>query len=166
VTDIVARSVRSRIMRSIRGRDTQPELLLRRALHARGFRYRLHRRIADTRPDLVLPRWRAVIMVHGCFWHRHPGCKFAYTPRSRTRFWREKFRENVARDERDLARLRAAGWRVLIVWECGLRDRRLRESVLEQAAKWLRSRSTRMELPGRAASEKRATRMSNTSRDP
>lgn len=147
MTDIVPRSTRSKIMRSIRGRDTRPELILRKTLHAQGFRYRLHRRIAGARPDMILPKWHAVIMVHGCFWHRHPNCKFAYSPRSRIPFWERKFRENVARDERDVALLRAAGWRVLIVWECGLRDRNTRESVLARATKWLRSRSMQLELP-------------------
>ena len=106
----------------IQGRDTVPEVVVRRTAHRLGFRFRLYRKDLPGRPDLVFPRYRAVVFVHGCFWHRHDGCRFAYTPRSRVRFWTEKFRKNVARDRRTEDALRSLGWRVLVIWECETRD--------------------------------------------
>ncbi|MFN3590955.1 MAG: very short patch repair endonuclease [Thermaurantiacus sp.] len=108
-------------MAGIRGSDTRPELTLRRALHARGLRYRLHDRRLPGTPDLVLPRWRAVIFVHGCFWHGH-GCRLFKWPATRSEWWREKIKANIARDIRNTAALGAAGWRVFTVWECELRS--------------------------------------------
>ena len=115
------------MMSGIRARDTTPELLVRKFLHAEGLRYRLSVRALPGSPDLVLPRWKAVIFVHGCFWHRHPGCPLAYTPKSREDFWQEKFKKNIARDAAAISALREAGWRVIVVWECTLRanDRQL-----------------------------------------
>lgn len=109
------------MMSGIRGKDTKPELLVRKYLHAQGFRYRLNDRSLPGTPDIVLPRWRTVIFVHGCFWHRHSGCRFAYTPKSRQDFWQKKFDNNISRDECAIANLKGAGWRVLVVWECTLR---------------------------------------------
>ena len=109
-------------MARIQGRDTVPEVVVRRTAHRLGFRFRLYRKDLPGRPDLVFPRYRAVVFVHGCFWHRHDGCRFAYTPRSRVRFWTEKFRQNVARDRRTEDALRSLGWRVLVIWECETRD--------------------------------------------
>lgn len=120
MADVVAPAVRSRMMAGIRGRDTRPELLLRRALHARGLRYRLHDQRLPGRPDMVFPKWKAVVFVHGCFWHGH-GCRLFKWPATRAEWWREKIEANIARDARDVAALEAAGWRVLTVWECGLR---------------------------------------------
>ena len=119
--DTVDRAVRSQMMASIRGKDTKPELILRRALHARGFRYRLHDRMLPGRPDLVFRRFRAVCFVHGCFWHRHEACPYATVPATRQEFWQAKFRANVERDRRARKELLEAGWRVAIVWECALR---------------------------------------------
>lgn len=126
------------MMSRIRGRDTKPEMTLRRALHARGFRYRLHGRDLPGKPDLVLAQYRAAIFVHGCFWHRHDGCKYASIPATRPNFWFEKFRQNVERDKRTIRLLEDAGWRVKIVWECELRknsDQRVFEGVVD----WLRN---------------------------
>ena len=120
MVDIVDAETRSRMMRNIRGKDTKPELLLRRGLHARGFRYRLHHKGLPGRPDLVFPKYRAAAFVHGCFWHRHPGCPKATTPATRVDFWQNKFAENTARDRRHIDQLQEAGWRVLVVWECEL----------------------------------------------
>ena len=120
--DIVTPARRSEIMARIQGRDTVPEVVVRRTAHRLGFRFRLYRKDLPGRPDLVFPRYRAVVFVHGCFWHRHDGCRFAYTPRSRVRFWTEKFRQNVARDRRTEDALRSLGWRVLVIWECETRD--------------------------------------------
>jgi DNA mismatch endonuclease (patch repair protein) len=110
-----------RIMQNVRGRDTVPELAVRRWLHARGLRFRLHRTDLPGKPDIVLPGRRVAIFVHGCFWHRHRGCKRATTPKTRRAFWSKKFQENVARDARNERALRRLGWRVLIIWECETR---------------------------------------------
>src|SRR5262249_33612089 len=118
MADIVDRKTRSRMMSGIRGADTKPELAVRRYLHAKGLRFTLHAAHLPGRPDIVLPKYRSAVFVHGCFWHRHAGCRFAYGPRSRQAFWREKFRGNVERDKRDRVRLEAKGWRVHIIWEC------------------------------------------------
>ncbi len=118
MADVVDRATRSRMMSGIRGRNTRPELLVRRYLHAEGFRYRLHARHLPGTPDIVLPRYRAVIFVHGCFWHRHEGCQYAYRPKSNTEFWEAKLSANAARDARSVDSLAALGWSVFIVWEC------------------------------------------------
>ncbi|MFC0665639.1 very short patch repair endonuclease [Azotobacter chroococcum] len=119
--DIVSKEVRSRMMAGIRGSDTSPEMRVRRLLHRHGFRYRLHQKGLPGKPDLVLARYRLCIFVHGCFWHRHPGCRYATTPRTRESFWQEKFAQNVARDARNRALLLDQGWRVFELWECGIR---------------------------------------------
>lgn len=109
---------RSEIMQSVRQKNTKPEVKVRQALHALGFRFRLHRRDLPGSPDIVLPKFRTVIFVHGCFWHRHPGCKYASTPKSRQEYWLPKFESNVRRDAIKEAQLKELGWRVLVVWEC------------------------------------------------
>jgi len=109
---------RSWNMSRIRGVDTKPELLVRSLLHRMGYRFRLHRRDLPGRPDIVLPKYRAVVFVHGCFWHRHRGCRYAYVPKSRKDFWKRKFARNVERDREVRHLLRKAGWKILVVWEC------------------------------------------------
>jgi DNA mismatch endonuclease (patch repair protein) len=139
VTDIVDSATRRRMMQGIRSRDTQPELLVRRGLHSRGFRYVLGGRGLPGRPDLVFPSRAVVVFVHGCFWHRHLGCRFAYAPSTRIDFWTSKFEANVRRDHRQQAQLRELGWKVLIVWECELRTdseaviEELRATILQSA---------------------------------
>ncbi len=125
-------------MAAIRGADTKPELVIRRGLHARGFRYRLHNRKLPGRPDLVLPRYRAVIFVNGCFWHGHD-CPLFKWPKTREEFWRDKISGNVERDQKNQAELKASGWRVGIVWECALKGkRRLQPAhVLDHLSEWL-----------------------------
>ncbi|MCL4743785.1 MAG: DNA mismatch endonuclease Vsr [Burkholderiaceae bacterium] len=113
---------RSENMRRIRGTDSGPELTVRRALFRMGYRYRLHMKGLPGKPDVVFPSRRKVIFVHGCFWHRHPGCKYAYMPKSRVEFWATKFAQNVARDARAHAQLAGSGWRCLVVWECETQD--------------------------------------------
>lgn len=120
MTDFLSPAERSDRMSRIRGKDTQPELTLRKVLHRLGLRYRLHGAGLPGKPDLVFPRYRTVVFVHGCFWHRHDGCNIATTPKSNTPFWLEKFEKNVARDARVATQLEALGWRVFIVWECEL----------------------------------------------
>jgi DNA mismatch endonuclease (patch repair protein) len=120
MADVVSSEVRSRMMSGIRGKDTAPEMVIRRGLHARGFRYRLHDRRLPGRPDLVLPKYRAVIFVHGCFWHGH-GCHLFKWPKTREDFWREKIQGNMRRDRAQTALLKQQGWRSTVVWECELR---------------------------------------------
>lgn len=122
MTDIVSKQVRSRMMSGIGGKDTEPELALRRALFAKGLRYRLHAKDLPGRPDIVFPKWNAAVFVHGCFWHRHPGCKFATSPSTRPEFWQEKFDGNVSRDKRNIDKLADLGWRVAVVWECDIKS--------------------------------------------
>lgn len=122
MTDIVDSRRRSELMAAIRTRDTAPELTVRRIAHRMGLRFRLHPKDLPGRPDVVLPKHRLVVFVHGCFWHRHAGCRYATTPKSRIAFWTEKFAANVARDARHEAALRELGWRVLVIWECETRD--------------------------------------------
>ncbi len=116
--DRISKEHRSWNMSRIRASDTQPERVVRSLLHSQGLRFRLHRRSLPGSPDIVLPKHRTAIFVHGCFWHRHPGCRFAYTPRSNVAFWKQKFAANVERDRKVTAALRRLGWRVLTIWEC------------------------------------------------
>jgi len=119
--DVVDTETRSRMMSGIRGKDTKPEMTVRRFLHAHGYRYRLHRRDLPGKPDLVIPKLKVCLFVHGCFWHRHLGCRYATTPKTRIEFWDEKFQMNVARDLANTQALETAGWRVLTIWECELK---------------------------------------------
>jgi DNA mismatch endonuclease (patch repair protein) len=121
MVDTLSPERRSWNMSRIRGRDTGPERLLRSLLHKEGFRFRLHDRSLPGKPDIVMKKHRAVIMVHGCYWHRHPGCRNATMPSTRTDFWTEKFEGTIARDRQTLADLTALGWRVITVWECDLK---------------------------------------------
>jgi DNA mismatch endonuclease, patch repair protein len=105
-------------MRAVRRANTTPEILVRKAAHGLGLRFRLHRRDLPGTPDLVFPRLRTLVFVHGCFWHRHAKCARATTPKTRAAFWLDKFDANVARDKRTMAKLRTLGWRVVVIWEC------------------------------------------------
>ena len=122
MTDVFSKSKRSEVMSRIKGRNTKPELVVRSLLHRLGYRFRLHRTTLPGKPDIVLPRFKTVIFVHGCFWHRHKDCRFAYTPKSRTDFWLKKLESNEIRDIRVKSDLELLGWRVITVWECELRD--------------------------------------------
>ena len=114
---------RSDIMRAVKRANTAPEIIVRQVLHALGIRFRLHRRDLPGSPDVVLPRFRTVIFVHGCFWHRHPDCRYTTTPKTRQEYWLPKFAANIERDLRKEAQLQALGWRVLLVWECETKQR-------------------------------------------
>ena len=125
---------RSANMARIGSRDTAPELAVRRTLHRLGYRFRLYRHDLPGKPDVVLPRHRTIFLIHGCFWHRHPGCRFAYTPKTRVSFWEGKFERNVARDLKVERELRERGWTVQVIWECETHDpaaleRRLLETL-------------------------------------
>ena len=129
--DIVSPEHRSKIMSMIRSKNTKPEMVVRSVCHEIGLRYRLHRKDLPGAPDLVFPRHRLCIFVHGCFWHRHPNCKYAYTPKSRLDFWLPKLAKNVERDSQVQAKLTALGWKVVVVWECHTKDREvLRNEIL------------------------------------
>lgn len=117
----ISPETRSRMMAGIRGKDTKPELMIRRHLHRQGLRYRLFARDLPGRPDIVLPRWKAVVFAHGCFWHRHENCSFFRLPKTRPEFWADKIQRNVERDTAAIEQLRDAGWRVAVIWECALR---------------------------------------------
>jgi DNA mismatch endonuclease (patch repair protein) len=149
MADVVAPAVRSRMMAGIRGKNTKPEIMLRRGLHARGFRFRLHDRALPGHPDIVLARYRAVIFAHGCFWHGHD-CHLFRVPATRRDFWDAKITRNREVDARHLAALDAAGWRVGIAWECALKGRtRLPfDDVIERLVLWLRSDQLRLDIRG------------------
>jgi DNA mismatch endonuclease (patch repair protein) len=124
--DKFGKEVRSRIMRQIRGRDTGPEMAVRSFLHRQGFRFRLHRADLPGKPDVVLPKFKAVVFVHGCFWHQHPGCVHTGVPLSNRRYWKPKLNRTVARDQRHQETLAEAGWHVFVIWECEVTPARLR----------------------------------------
>lgn len=145
MVDIVDTSVRSRMMAGIKGANTRPELELRRALHAAGYRFRLHSTKLAGKPDIVLSRYRAVIFVHGCFWHRHDGCRYATAPATRTEFWENKFDANVRRDARNQSDLQAESWRVAIVWECSIK-RIGGSDITRRLTEWLAREADRIEI--------------------
>nr|WP_283105412.1 DNA mismatch endonuclease Vsr [Pseudomonas moorei] len=119
--DIVDQATRSRMMAAVRSANTRPELIVRKFLHAHGYRFRLHQKTLPGTPDIVLPKLRTCIFIHGCFWHHHSGCRYATIPKTRFEFWNEKLLRNVARDIQSVQALELLGWRVLIVWECQLK---------------------------------------------
>ncbi|EDM83433.1 very short patch repair endonuclease [Limnobacter sp. MED105] len=138
MTDVVDPKTRSRMMAGIKGKNTRPEILVRSALHRRGFRFKLHDKTLPGKPDIVLPKYKAVINIHGCFWHGHD-CKFFKVPSTRTEFWLAKINGNRSRDSLHRDALLKQGWRVLTVWECALRELKLDgyEKVMEEIIKWL-----------------------------
>lgn len=146
--DTVDKATRSKIMSSVGQKDTVPEMTLRRALHRLGYRYRLHDRKLPGSPDIVFPKYKAVIFVHGCYWHRHE-CHLSTTPKSRETFWNEKFEANQARDKRNIQELTAAGWRVLIVWQCSLKGKAEIgiDEVIFRATAWMTSDKTMAQIP-------------------
>lgn len=131
-------ATRSRMMSGIRGRNTKPEIFIRQALHARGFRFRLHVKSLPGKPDLVLPKYKVVVFVHGCFWHGHE-CRYFKVPKTRSDFWLEKIGKNQLRDRLQVSSLMALGWRVLIVWECAIRTMKRENSsmLIDLLAQWL-----------------------------
>jgi DNA mismatch endonuclease (patch repair protein) len=148
--DIVSPEARGRIMARIRGTNTKPELTLRRNLHALGFRFRLHDRRLPGKPDIVFPRYRAVLFAHGCFWHGHD-CHLHRLPSTRTEFWATKIERNRLRDARVADTIEGLGWRQGIVWECSMRGRSRLDlgDVIAECATWLRSDVLHMEIRGR-----------------
>lgn len=129
--DKLSKEKRSWNMSRIKSKNTKPELKVRSLLHKLGYRFRLHRKDLPGKPDIVLPKYKAVILVNGCFWHRHPRCKKAYTPKENVDFWEEKFNKNISRDKKNLELLKKYGWDVFIVWECETGSRSSIEKALE-----------------------------------
>jgi len=121
--DKLSTTQRSKIMRSVKSKDTSPEILVRSILHSIGFRFRLHRKDLPGTPDIVLPKYKTAIFIHGCFWHRHKNCKFCSTPKTNTDFWQAKFDRNVSRDHKNLEQLKKAGWKTIVVWQCETDDK-------------------------------------------
>lgn len=149
MADVVSPEVRSRMMSGIRGKNTKPEMIIRRGLHANGFRYLLHDRRLPGKPDLVFPKHGAVILVHGCFWHGHD-CHLFKWPKTQKGFWRKKLDRNREIDESALLALKAAGWRCCVIWECAIKGRNKlpANEILRRCSLWLFSRRKYLELKG------------------
>lgn len=124
MTDVHDKKTRSYNMSRIRAKDTKPEMLVRRFLHGQGFRYKLHDKTLPGKPDLVLPKYRVVIFIHGCFWHGHDGCRYYVVPKTRTEWWLNKIMGNKANDTKAIASLKKDGWKSIILWECHLKDKK------------------------------------------
>lgn len=148
MTDVHTIEARSRNMAAVRSKNTKPEILIRQALFARGYRYRLHCSELPGKPDVVLPKYRAAIQIQGCFWHRH-NCRYFKWPATRPEFWREKIECNVVRDQRMLYQLKAKNWRALIVWECVLKSATPDEfdMLIDKIEHWLQGNSGYLEIP-------------------
>ena len=131
MADNLSKEKRSWNMSRIRSGNTKPEIAVRRILHFLGYRFRLHRKDLPGKPDIVLPKYKTVIFVHGCFWHRHENCKYSYNPRSRAKFWQDKFAANIERDKQSAADLKMLGWRQLVIWECETKDPENIRSIIE-----------------------------------
>ena len=129
MADILNKLARSVRMSKIRAKDTKPEMLVRRFLHANGFRYGLHSRNLPGTPDMVLRKHKTVIFVHGCFWHMHGNCKFAQVPKTRSKWWTQKFERNAQNDNKHARALRKLGWKVIVIWECSLKPSRLQRTL-------------------------------------
>lgn len=129
MADVHEPKIRSYNMSRIRGKDTKPEMVVRRFLHSNGFRYGLHNKNLPGTPDIVLRKYKTVIFVHGCFWHGHNGCKYFVVPKTRTEWWKEKIQNTICRDETAISQLQESGWNVIMIWECELRGSK-RESTL------------------------------------
>jgi DNA mismatch endonuclease (patch repair protein) len=148
MVDVVPLAVRSRMMSGIQGKNTKPELIVRRILFASGYRFRLHRRDLPGTPDIVMPGRRVAIFVQGCFWHFHQGCRYAKKPATRPEFWKAKLEANVARDSRSIASLREKGWRVLCVWECATRNAEALVALQEDMLAWIEGAEPLGEISG------------------
>lgn len=148
--DIVDKQTRSRMMANIKNRNTKPEMTVRTLLHAHGMRYRLHRRDLPGVPDLVLPKYRVAVFVHGCFWHLHEGCPIVKMPAQNAQFWREKLEKNRERDQVQVKKLQELGWRVLIIWECITRQTHLRLALQERMVAAICGMQAYTEVPSQA----------------
>lgn len=149
MTDVVSKKTRSRMMSGIKGKDTKPELEIRSALHKRGYRFRLHYSRLPGKPDLVLPKYRAVIQIHGCFWHAHD-CHLFKWPSTRKEFWREKILGNQIRDAENVRKYDELGWKTLVIWECAIKGRTRRDlwNIIQSITSWLRFNDSNAEISG------------------
>ena len=154
MADIVDRKTRSRMMSGIKGKNTKPELLIRKALFARGFRYRLHDKKLPGKPDLVLPKYKAVISIHGCFWHGH-NCHLFKWPKSNQEFWENKLNSNIKNDKKNSTLLLDIGWRVMTIWECATKgkERIELEEIVSRIESWLVSDLVKGEIKGRGKAD-------------
>lgn len=132
MADRLDKERRSWNMGRIRSKNTKPEMAVRKALHAAGFRFRVHVKDLPGKPDIVLPKWKAVVFIHGCFWHRHNGCKGASTPKTRTEWWNNKFERNQENDEKNIQALKNDGWNVVIVWECEIKNGQIPSFIISK----------------------------------
>ena len=142
MADVHEPEIRSYNMRQIKGKDTKPELLVRKFLHAHGFRYRLHEKKLPGKPDIVLPKYNTVVMVHGCFWHGHEGCKYYVVPKTRTQWWLDKINNNKRKDKENESKLKSLGWDVLTIFECELKPEK-RDKTLINLTKQIHNGHTR-----------------------
>ncbi len=140
--DVLTPEQRHKNMSRIRGQDTKPEEIVRKYLFSKGFRYRKNDRRYPGKPDIVLPKYRTVIFVNGCFWHQHEGCRYASIPKSRQEFWLPKLRGNAERDRRNIDRLEKEGWRVIVVWECEIKQKKRRDEVLCRLERQIKGQDT------------------------
>lgn len=131
MADVHSKAIRSFNMSRIRGKNTKPEVLVRKFLFSNGFRYRLHVKEMPGKPDLVLPKYNAVIFVHGCYWHGHSGCKYFVVPKSRSAWWLKKITGNIERDKRTIRSIKKAGWRVFVIWECDLKPVKIERTLFK-----------------------------------
>ncbi len=120
--DKISKSQRSLIMSKVHSKDTAPEMIVRSLLHRMGYRFRLHQKVLPGKPDIVLPKYKTIIEIRGCFWHRHEGCQRASTPKSNTEYWQKKFENNIERDQLNEIKLKKLGWKVIIIWECEVKN--------------------------------------------
>jgi len=155
MADVVSPAKRSQMMSGIKGKNSAPEMLVRKALFAMGHRFRLHRRDLPGTPDIAMPGRKIAIFVHGCFWHAHQGCKYAKTPSTRTEFWTAKLQGNVDRDRRAADGLAGMGWRVLNVWECSTRDPEAAAGLSEALRKWIESDASFGEISAQSLASRR-----------
>ena len=130
MADVHTKKQRSYNMGRIKGKDTKPEMLVRKFLHANGYRYKLHDKTLPGKPDIVLPKYKTIIFVHGCFWHGHANCKYFVVPKTRTKWWTDKINRNKANDEKAVKVLRKDGWKVIVVWECNLKSAKVENTLL------------------------------------
>lgn len=153
MADVHDKSTRRRNMQAVRGKDTQPEIFVRRLLHARGFRFRLHNKKLPGKPDITLPKYKALIFVHGCFWHGHD-CRRAQLPATNTEFWRDKIRSNQQRDRRNIDCLTATGWHILVIWGCALqgKERLSEQQITERLEEWILSSTDNQQLSAKGLS--------------
>jgi len=137
MADVHSKETRSYTMSQIKGRNTKPEMLVRKFLHAQGFRYKLHDKTLPGKPDIVLPKYKTVIFIHGCFWHGHKDCKYYIVPKTRTEWWLQKINGNIANDDKALKALKKDGWKIITIWECELKRDKL-ENTLKKVIRSLK----------------------------